>query len=100
MEHGLEFFPPDTPDAVRRRRWIFLAVSILAGSMVIWPLFPWLGARQALVFGLPASIVWVVSALAVQFAALLWLYAGEQDTGEDDAEEDDVAGPEPQSGAR
>ena len=79
MNRGIQFFQPDTPDDVKRRRWIFLAVWIFAGLMVIWPLFPWIGARQALVFGLPASIVWVVAALAIQFVVLLWLFLHEPD---------------------
>lgn len=86
MKHGIEFFPPGTPDDVKRRRWIFLGVWVLSGLMVLWPLFPWLGARQALVFGLPASIAWVVLALAIQFVALLWLYLNEP--GRSESEED------------
>lgn len=85
MNRGIQFFQPDTPDDVKRRRWIFLAVWIFAGLMVIWPLFPWIGARQALVFGLPTSIAWVCLALAIQFAALLWLYRSEDESYEDDA---------------
>lgn len=78
MKHGIEFFQPDTPDVVKRRRWIFLAVWLFAGAMVVWPLFPLLGARQALVLGLPASISWVVLALVIMFVALLWLYFNEE----------------------
>lgn len=82
MNRGIQFFQPDTPDDVKRRRRIFLAVWIFAGLMVIWPLFPWLGARQALVFGLPTSIAWVCLALAIQFVALLWLYRVEDESPE------------------
>lgn len=84
MTSGIQFYAPGTPAGVRRRRGLFLAVWLLACAMVTWPLFPLLGARQTLVFGLPASIAWVIVALAIQFVALLWLYLTEED-GEDDA---------------
>lgn len=83
MNRGIQFFQPGTSDDVKRRRWTFLAVWIFSGLMVIWPLFPWFGARQALVLGLPASIAWIVLALAIQFAALLWLYLKEEVDEED-----------------
>lgn len=82
MKRGIELFLPNTPDDVRRRRRIFLAVWILTGLMVIWPLFPWIGARQTLIFGLPSSIAWVILALAIQFVALLWLYRSEAENSE------------------
>lgn len=83
-----QLFAPDTPRHVRRRRLIFLAVWLLAAAMVVWPLYPWLGARGTLAFGLPFSLVWVILALAIQFTALLWLYLGEKDLGKEDGETD------------
>ncbi|MDA8015823.1 MAG: hypothetical protein MPN21_00115 [Thermoanaerobaculia bacterium] len=98
MKLGIEFFPPDTPPEARRRRKSFLVVWLLVGAMVVWPLFPWLGARQTLVFGLPASIAWVALALLIQFVALLWLYLGEEDraetTGEHELQHGSVAAEE------
>lgn len=88
MKLGIEFFAPGTSLHVRRRRWIFFGIWMLAGSMVVWPLFAWFGARPVLVFGLPSSIAWVILALALQFAGLLWLFFGEED---DFGEEDEVA---------
>lgn len=84
-----QLFAPDTPEDVRRRRLIFLAAWIVAAAMVIWPVFPWLGSRGTLAFGLPFSLVWVLLALALQFSALLWLYLGEKDLSEEDGADDD-----------
>ncbi len=74
---GLVLFRPGTDPARRRRRRIFVAVYVLVGAMLVWPVFPKFSGIHPLVLGLPFSLVWVVSALAVMFGALLWLYRTE-----------------------
>jgi hypothetical protein len=74
MHKGIVFFPPGTDPAIRRRRWLFLTVWAAVSAMIVWPVYPWVSALPGLFFGLPASMAWVVLALAIQFVALLWLY--------------------------
>ena len=87
LGHGLWFFPPGTAPEVRRRRWIFVAVSTVAALMVLWPVYPFFARPKPLILGLPLSLAWVLAALALVFAALLWLFHGEADESNADTEE-------------
>lgn len=74
---GLRFFNADTPPEQRRRRWIFVCVSALVASMVLWPVYPLFAHPEPLILGLPLALAWVIAALIVAFGALVWLYRGE-----------------------
>lgn len=76
---GLELFPPGTTPAHRRRRIVFLAVWIGVAAMLVWPVYSWVAGPDPRVLGLPFSFFWVILALFVQFGALLWLFAHEED---------------------
>lgn len=77
MHRKIVLFSQGTPPAYRRRRWLFLAVWIWVAIMVASPLFVVMGKARPLVLGLPAGLVWVISAVALIFVALLALYASE-----------------------
>jgi len=74
LPSGLVLFRPGTDAGFKRRRLIFLAVALLAAAAVVWPIYPLASGIFPLIFGLPLSFAWVVMALLVVFAALLWLY--------------------------
>jgi drug/metabolite transporter (DMT)-like permease len=80
-------------DVARTRR----RTRVRTGAALVWfslstvlliaPVFPWLGNRiEPRVAGLPWSLVWVLGVVALNFAALAWLYATRSI---DDAELDD-----------
>ncbi len=71
---GLALFRPGTDPARRRRRQVFLIVYLVVAALLTWPIFPRFSGIRPLVFGLPFSLAWVIMALAVMFAALVWLY--------------------------
>ena len=77
LPRGLVFFRPGSDPGRRRRRLIFLAVYLLVSAMVVWPVFPRFAGIRPLILGLPFSLAWVVLALSVIFAALLWLFRTE-----------------------
>ena len=74
IPRGLVLFRPGTDPARRRRRQIFLAVYVVVAAMLVWPVFPRFSGIRPLILGLPFSLAWVVMALGVMFAALLWLF--------------------------
>ena len=58
------------PELLRRR--------LLATAALLHPLHTWFGNRiEPRVLGLPFSLVWVLLALGVMFATLLWLFRHE-----------------------
>ncbi len=71
---GLVLFRLGSDPARRRRRLVFLAVYLAAALMLIWPIYPLFSDIRPLILGLPLSLAWVLLALGVMFAALLWLY--------------------------
>ena len=77
LPRGLVLFRPGTDPARRRRRLSFLAVYVLVAAMLVWPVFPRFSGVQPLILGLPFSLAWVLLALGVIFAALLWLFRAE-----------------------
>lgn len=76
---GLILFRPGTDPVRRRRRQVFLAVYVLVAAFLVWPVFPMFSGIYPLILGLPFSLAWVVAALGVMFAALLWLHRAEGD---------------------
>ncbi len=74
---GLVLFRPGTDPARRRRRLVFLAVYVVVAALLVWPIYPQFSGIQPLILGLPLSLAWVLLALSVMFAALLWLYRSE-----------------------
>ncbi len=71
---GLTLFRSGTDPARRRRRQIFLAIYLAVAALLVWPIFPQFSGIRPLILGLPFSLAWVIMALSVMFAALLWLY--------------------------
>lgn len=67
----------DAKPKTRQRRMIFLAIYVVVTAMLTWPLFPKFAGVHPLVFGLPLSFAWVVTALVIMFGALIWLYRTE-----------------------
>ncbi len=77
LPKGLVLFRPGTGPDRRRRRLAFLAVYLVVAALLVWPIYPLFSGIRPLILGLPLSLAWVVSALSVMFAALLWLYRSE-----------------------
>lgn len=75
--NGLRFFAANTPPEQRRRRWIFVVISAMAGAMTLWPIYPRFARPEPLLLGLPMSLVWILFALFLAFGALVWLYRSE-----------------------
>ncbi len=74
LPRGLVLFRPGSDPARRRRRLVFLAVYVAAALLLIWPIYPLFSGSRPLILGLPLSLAWVISALGLMFAALVWLY--------------------------
>ncbi len=77
MPSGLVLFRPGTDPARRRRRLIFLVIYFVAAAFLVWPIFPQFSGIHPLILGLPFSLAWVLLALAMMFAALVWLFRHE-----------------------
>ena len=75
---GLVFFPAGAPVRVRRRRWFFVALVLLAAVALTWPVYPLLAGVHPLIFGLPLSLAWVILWLFLVFLGLAWLYRGDR----------------------
>ena len=56
---------------------IVFTVYLLVAVLLVWPVFPLFSGVRPLILGLPLSLAWVVLALGVMFAALVWLYRNE-----------------------
>ena len=76
---GLCFFTSASSEGHRRRRGLFVVAYLVAGSMVLWPVYPLFAGAKPQILGLPLSIAWVVLALATIFVALVWFYANDDD---------------------
>ncbi len=79
---GLVLFAPATSAAVRRRRWIFVALVMMAAAALTWPIYPVFAGVHPLILGLPLSLAWVILWLALVFGGLVWLYRGEEESQE------------------
>ncbi len=77
LARGLVLFRPGSDPARRRRRLVFLGVYVAVAALLVWPIYPLFSGIRPLILGLPLSLAWVVLALSVMFAALLWLYRAE-----------------------
>ncbi len=75
--HGLVLFPAASSSGQRRRRLTFLAIHLAVSAGLVWPSPPGL-LGPAPVLGLPGPMTWSIGLLAVEFAALLWLYRSEK----------------------
>ncbi|MEM6792379.1 MAG: hypothetical protein AAF725_00225 [Acidobacteriota bacterium] len=48
-------------------------------AMLVWPLYPMLGASATpQILGLPLSLAWVIGALLLMFSSLLWLFLADE----------------------
>jgi polyferredoxin len=66
---------PGLQDDTRRPSlWAFLAVTIISGLALIWPVYPLAADIRPFILGLPLSFAWVVGWLVVMFVALVLLY--------------------------
>lgn len=66
---------PGLQDDTRRSSLLsFLAVTVISGLALVWPVYPFAGSVRPYVFGLPFSFAWVVGWLVVMFVALVFLY--------------------------
>ncbi len=74
---GLVLFRAGTAPARRRRRVIFVAIYLVVAALLVWPIFPMFSGIRPMILGLPFSLAWVIIALSVMFAALLWLFRSE-----------------------
>jgi len=73
IPEGLVF--PGLENETRRASLLsFLAVTIISGLALLWPVYPFAGGIRPYVLGLPFSFAWVVGWLIVMFVALVFLY--------------------------
>lgn len=52
----------------------FLAVVLVAGIALIWPVYPLARSIRPYVLGFPFSFAWVIAWLVIVFVALVWYY--------------------------
>ena len=71
--HGL-VFPGLRDDSRRGPLLAFLAVTVVSGLALVWPVYPFASSIRPYVLGLPFSFAWVVGWLVVMFVALVLLY--------------------------
>ena len=77
VPHGLVF--PGLRNETRRPALLsFLAVTVISGLALIWPIYPFAGSIRPYVLGLPFSLAWVVGWLIVVFVALVLFYRAEE----------------------
>lgn len=81
MERGLKLFPSHSSARHRRRRIVFAAVFAILTASLVWPIYPLASGIRPLIFGLPLSLAYIVIVLLAMFAALIWLYRGEEERG-------------------
>lgn len=79
MESGLKLFPSGSSPRHRRRRLVFAAICALLTAALIWPVYPLASGIRPLILGLPLSLGYIVIVLLLMFAALIWLYRGEEE---------------------
>lgn len=72
--NGLVLFAPQTPGPTRRRRMTVLAIGLVCGAAVVWPIYPWFGKATPRILGLPFSLAWLIASLAAMFVTLVWLF--------------------------
>ncbi len=79
MERGIKLFPSRCSARHRRRRIAFSIFFALLSVALIWPVYPLAGGIRPLLFGLPLSLAYIVIVMGLMFAALIWLYLGEEE---------------------
>lgn len=80
---GLVFSSLRDDPARRRRTLAAVAVVVVAGLALIWPVYPSVAGVHPYVLGLPFSLAWVVGWLAVVFVALALLYRADESAPDD-----------------
>ncbi|MEM8993162.1 MAG: hypothetical protein AAGF23_00090 [Acidobacteriota bacterium] len=80
---GLRFFAAQTPVTRRRRRFLFVLAWCGISAMLMWPIYPLMSGATPLVLGLPRSLAWILGAMVLMFAALLWLFLGDEAEAKD-----------------
>ena len=78
VPQGLVFSSLRKSPARRRRTLAFLAVVMVAGLALVWPVYPSVASIRPYVLGLPFSLAWVVGWLGVVFVALVLLYRADE----------------------
>ncbi len=71
-------FPGLRDESRRSSLLVFLAVTLIAGLALIWPVYPFAGSIRPYVLGLPFSFAWVVGWLVVMFVALVLFYRADE----------------------
>lgn len=79
MERGLKLFPSHSSARHRRRRIVFSAIFVVLAAALVWPIYPLASGIRPLILGLPLSLAYIVIVLLAMFAALIWLYLGEEE---------------------
>jgi hypothetical protein len=82
IPRGLVFSSLRTSPARRRRTLAFIAVVMVAGLALVWPVYPSVASIRPYVLGLPFSLAWVVGWLGVVFVALVLLYRADEHQSE------------------
>ena len=59
-------------------RRALVAVVLLAGGALVWPIYPQFSSITPYVLGLPLSLAWVIGWLGVVFVALVVVYRIEE----------------------
>lgn len=62
---------------------VFLAVVVVAGIALVWPVYPLASSIRPYVLGLPFSFAWVVGWLVVVFVALVLFYRTDESNAAD-----------------
>jgi thiol:disulfide interchange protein len=78
LPRGLVFSSLRDRPTRRRRILAFVAVVVVAGLALVWPVYPSVASIRPYVLGLPFSMAWVVGWLAVVFVALVLLYRADE----------------------
>ena len=78
IPEGLVFSSLRKSPARRRRTLAFIAVVMIAGLALVWPVYPSVASIRPYVLGLPFSLAWVVGWLGVVFVALVLLYRADE----------------------
>ncbi len=74
---GLILFRPGTPRRLRRGRLVFIAVYLVIGAAIVWPVYPLFAGPDPRILGLPLFFAWIVGALLAMFVSLLVLFKAE-----------------------
>lgn len=80
MNHDREEYPPGLviPGLQKERQrgplLGFLAVILLTGIALVWPVYPFFSSIRPFILGFPLSFAWIIVWLLVGFGALVFFY--------------------------